>query len=109
MTNRPVNCPARRREEGRSSCPACGANVSTGLKCRHAPPADVAGLLTGAVWHFMDAKTVENFGPWVRYSDYTTLSARVANLIATIESLRDTKQCDARTCDTILGIIRNDS
>lgn len=43
-------------------------------------PADVAGLLTGAVWHFMDAKTVENFGPWVRASDYATLSARVAGM-----------------------------
>ncbi|QGH74969.1 hypothetical protein MAL1_00223 [Bacteriophage DSS3_MAL1] len=36
---RPMDCRERQREEGRSyprsGCPACGASIATGLKCRH--------------------------------------------------------------------------
>ena len=81
---RPVNCRERSREEGRpyprSSCPACGASISTGLKCRHAlsaptPPADVAGLA-----RHTEAACKCEFGDMNVSATLRALSARVAAL-----------------------------
>lgn len=87
---RPATCRDRLREEGKaypkSGCTACGANIATGLKCKHAAPKvviDMAGAMEK-----ITPQMIEAMAPILRDPMIKALEGRVMELQEALNRVR---------------------
>lgn len=87
---RPASCRERLREEGKaypkSSCTACGANIATGLKCKHEAPKvviDMAGAMEK-----ITPQMIEAMAPILRDPMVMALEGQVMELQEALNRVR---------------------
>lgn len=87
---RPASCRERLREEGKaypkSGCTACGANIATGLKCKHAAPKvviDMAGAMEK-----ITPQMIEAMAPILRDPMVMALEGQVMELQEALNRVR---------------------